>query len=232
MLATKAALEQLLRDRRLQADAPPLRGEERFSPFSSGICTVDEMLDGGFPRGRVSEVHGPSSSGRTGLALAVLARAIHGGSLAAWVDPFDRLDPASAAAAGVLLDRLLWVRGEPRSDALPRSLAAVTTLLPSGLFDLVVLDLAAAPAADLRRLPGSTWLRLQRTVEPSSTTLLLLGQEHISHGPWGVSLALSSRGARWCGGSGPGRLLRGLGAEARAGCHGLSRAPFELRALA
>src|SRR5262245_20701778 len=108
----KAALEDLLRVRRLQADAPPLRGEARRAPLPTGIAPLDAMLAGGLPRGQLSEIHGPASSGRTGLALAAAAHATRSGTLAAWVDPADRLDPASAAAAGVDLSRLLWLRGD------------------------------------------------------------------------------------------------------------------------
>src|SRR6266571_4816756 len=105
----KIALEDLLRGRRLQAEAPPLRGEDRrLSPLPTGVAAIDALLSGGFPRGQVCEVHGPSSSGKTGLVLSLVARSTRRGALAAWVDPLDRLDPASAASAGADLARLLW----------------------------------------------------------------------------------------------------------------------------
>src|SRR5262245_10734458 len=107
-MALKSALEDLLRTRRLAAEAPPLRGEDRrLRPLGTGVAPIDALLAGGFPRGALSEVHGPASSGRTGLVLALLARSTRGGALAALVDPADRLDPASAAAAGIDLARLL-----------------------------------------------------------------------------------------------------------------------------
>src|SRR5687767_7324895 len=133
--ALKAALEDLLKERRLSADGPPLRGEDRRgTPLATGVAGLDALLFGGLPRGQVSEIHGPASSGRTGIALAVAARATRAGALAAWVDPHDRLDPRSAADAGVDLGRLLWLRGMPAAG--PRSLlsaiSAVGTLLGSG----------------------------------------------------------------------------------------------------
>src|SRR5262249_44939506 len=109
---TKAALEDLLRLRRLQRDGPPLRGEDRRRrPLPSGIGTVDALRGGGFRRGELSEVRGPASWGRTGLVSSLLTRTTRGGALAALVDPADRFDPASAAAGGVDLPRLLWLRG-------------------------------------------------------------------------------------------------------------------------
>ena len=225
----KSTLEELLKARRLSAEAPPLRGEDRRGrPLPTGVAAIDAMLFGGFPRGQLSEVHGPVSSGRTGLVLALLARSTGGGALAAFVDPDDRLDPSSAAAGGVDLARLLWLRGQ---KGLAEAVAAVGTLAGSGLFETVVLDLAGVPEAE-RRLPGATWIRLQRTVEDAPTALVLLADRHVACGPGGVSLALAPAGPRWSGASGPGRLLSGLGAQATAGRHVLRRADLLLRTFA
>ncbi len=101
MAERKRALEGLLRERRLQRDAPPLRGEDRrLRPLATGLAEVDALLDGGFPRGALSEIHGPGSSGRTGVVLGLLARTTGRGGIAALVDPLDRFDPSSAAVAG------------------------------------------------------------------------------------------------------------------------------------
>src|SRR6266540_4138751 len=197
----KSALEELLKARRLSADAPPLRGEDRRGrPLPTGVATIDAMLFGGFPRGQLSEVHGPASSG---------------------------------AAAGVDLARLLWLRGQgiPGQKGLAEAVAAVGTLAGSGLFETVVLDLAGVAEAE-RRLPGATWIRLQRTVEDAPTALVLLADRHVACGPGGVSLALAPAGPRWSGASGPGRLLSGLGAQATAGRHVLRRADLLLRTFA
>jgi len=76
---------------------------------SSGIPAID-TLTGGLPRGCLTEICGPASSGRTTLLLAALAAATRRGEFCVVVDASDALDPHSAAAAGVELDRLLWVR--------------------------------------------------------------------------------------------------------------------------
>ena len=232
--ALKAALEDLLRSRRLQEDGPPLRGEDRrLSPIPTGIRGVDTLLGGGLPRGQISEIHGPRSSGRTGLALSLVAACTARRSLAAWVDAADRLAPASASAAGVDLGRLFWLRGDGRGRdrGLPAALSAVATLVGSGLFEVVLLDVAAFSAAELGRLPGPTWIRLQRMIEDSPAALALLAEAHVAHGPRGASLALQASGPRWSGAPGPGRLLRGLATELQAGRHAARRAAFELQAF-
>jgi hypothetical protein len=228
--ATKAALEELLRVRRLRAEAPPLRGEDvRHVPIATGVAALDALLGGGLRRGALSELRGPASSGRTGLALALAAGVTRRGALAAWVDPADRLDPASAAASGVDLSRLLWLRGAPAragARSLAESVAATAVLLGSGLFDLVTLDLLGVPDPELRRLPLTTWTRLVRTVEGTATAFLLLAARHVAQGPGGISLALDARGAVFSGAAGPGRLLRGLAVEAAVGRHLPHRVPL------
>lgn len=77
---------------------------------SSGIEALDEILQGGFPLGAITELAGPECSGRTSIALSFLARITYLGKVCAWVDVADALDPVSAAAAGVNLDCMLWVR--------------------------------------------------------------------------------------------------------------------------
>jgi hypothetical protein len=90
---------------------PASRLEVRPAPemVSSGIPALD-TLTGGLPRGCLTEICGPASSGRTTLLLAALATATRRGEFCVVVDASDALDPQSAAASGVELDRLLWVR--------------------------------------------------------------------------------------------------------------------------
>jgi recombination protein RecA len=77
--------------------------------LSSGIAAIN-ALTGGWPRGCLTEICGPASSGRTTVLLAALAAATRGGEFCVLVDASDALDPRSAADAGVDLDRLLWIR--------------------------------------------------------------------------------------------------------------------------
>ncbi len=109
----------------LAAVAPASQLEIRPAPVmvSSGVPAID-ALTGGLPRGCLTEICGPASSGRTTLLLAALAAATRRGEFCVVVDASDALDPQSAAAAGVQLDRLLWVRcGEdaPQKNSSPQS---------------------------------------------------------------------------------------------------------------
>src|SRR5688572_19715303 len=108
-----AVLESALRARKLDCTLTtalqPGKGAGLVAP--TGAAALDAVLAGGLPRGELSEIAGPRSAGRTTLLLQTLAAATHRGEIAAVVDTFDRLDVASVVAAGVDLDRLLWIRG-------------------------------------------------------------------------------------------------------------------------
>ena len=144
----------------------------------------------------------------------------------------SRSSSASGNPAGIALPRLLWLRGDGRNGAtrtLSPAISATGTLLGSGLFEAVVLDLAGISAAARQRLPGTTWIRLQRLIEDQPTALLLIGDGHVAHGPGGATLALRGAAPRWSG-LPPARLLRGLSAEVREARRGLGGATVELQA--
>ena len=107
----RADLESLLRTRRLDRTLttalPPIDPQDEYAIGPSGVTTLDAALGGGFPRGQLSELVGPRSSGRTSLLLRLLAAATTRGECVACVDALDMLDVESAAAAGVDLERLL-----------------------------------------------------------------------------------------------------------------------------
>lgn len=91
---------------------------------STGVAQVDALLEGGLPIGAITEFVGPECSGRTSLAHSFLAGVTRGGNVGVWVDVCDAWDPESAAAAGVDLSRMLWVRcgvaakqAEPANEA-------------------------------------------------------------------------------------------------------------------
>lgn len=168
--------------------AEDLAQQQREPRLATGLDGVDRLLGGGFPRGRLSEITGPLSSGRTSLAMALAAAATRAGEVVAWVDPADALDPASLEAAGVVEDRLLWVRPPGARDALR---CAERLLLARG-FALVVLDLAGGGGVEIRSRRGtrpqpggladaraSAWLRLTRCASASATALVLLGHEPV-----------------------------------------------------
>ncbi len=175
---------------------------EHAAPLTvpTGIAALDQ-LTGGLPRGALTEITGPASSGRTGVMLSALAGATRRQEICALVDASDSFDPASAAAAGVDLERLLWVRCNPHfqirkkdgfskarpsrsagfafsgASELEQVLKITDLLLQAGGFGMVVLDLGDIPAESARRVPLTSWFRFRRAVEPTATVLLLIEQE-------------------------------------------------------
>jgi recombination protein RecA len=88
---------------------------------ATGIGALDEVLRGGLPVGALTELVGPECSGRTTVALKFVAGLTRSGRVCAWIDVSNALDPASAAAAGVNLERLLWVRCGAAKPAAPHA---------------------------------------------------------------------------------------------------------------
>lgn len=204
MSLARAELESLLRtrklDRTLTTTLPPA---DETTVASTGIDALDALVGSGLPRGQISEIVGPRSSGRTSITLQLLAAATARGELVALVDALDMLDVDSAAAAGIDLERLLWVRGHVVSNpgmcrdmnqrALEQTIRALALILQAGNFGLIVFDAAEAPPDALRRLPFTTWLRLQRMVEGSQTTCVLVGSEIMARSSAGLTLITGIR---------------------------------------
>lgn len=247
-------LEALLRERKLDRTLttalPGDTGADTLAPF--GLSALDTRLAGGLRRGQISELVGPVSSGRTSLAWAWLGAATARGEAAALIDTFDRFDPASATACGIDLSRLLWVRGQAitRTSAavdpawlpgaravegpgtllertIDRALKALNLVLQAGVCTAVVWDGADVPIAGLRRVPLTTWLRLQRIVEGTDTACLLMGPVPLARSAGGVTIATGPGpgpdqigiagppGARWSGTHDRNRRLSGLAITTR-----------------
>jgi hypothetical protein len=225
----RAALESALRDRKLDrtlTTAPWSPGDRDPSVLvPTDVAVLDTCLHGGFPRGQVSEIAGPSSSGRTALLLALVGAATRRGEIAAIVDTLDRLDIASTTVAGIDRTHLLWVRGQAIAGSLPgieraldRALKAFTLVLQAGGFGVVALDVADVPAAALTRLPFTTWLRVQRMVEGSDTACVIVAPQPLARSADGLTLVLNSSTPptpRWAGNSNRSRRLAGLDVAAR-----------------
>jgi hypothetical protein len=220
-------LVSALRARRLDRTlttmlAVPVRDE--LAVGATGATTLDDHLAGGFPRGQLSEIVGARSSGRTSLLLQAIAAATSRGELVALVDALDMLDPASASAAGIDLERLLWIRGHVVTNpglcrdlnqrAMEQAIRALGLVLQAGNFGLVVLDVGEAPADAVRRLPFTTWLRLQRMVEGSQTIGVLVGNEPMARSAAGLSIRLQ-KNASSPAGRFNGLLFDGITLEAR-----------------
>src|ERR1700685_3656184 len=160
---------------------------------SSGIREID-ALTGGLPRGCLTELCGPASSGRTSVLLAALAAATQRQEVCALVDISDAFNPHSAAAAGVNFEKMLWVRcgrsqksGSPQrhrdteknktiETPVEQALRVTDLLLQSGGFGLVIIDLGDTPLKMARRIPLTSWFRFQRAVEHTATVLFVISQ--------------------------------------------------------
>ena len=196
-LLARADLESLLHTKKL--DRTLTRGPRPDIEYAStGHAALDVQLHGGVPRGQVSELIGPRSSGRTSLLCQMLAAATRRGELVALIDALDMFDVESAAEAGIELDRLLWIRGfvvpnpglcrDLNQRAMVQAIRAFTLVLQAGQFGLVAFDAGEAPADAVRRLPFTTWLRLQRMIEGTQTACLLVGSDRMARSPAGLSL--------------------------------------------
>jgi hypothetical protein len=208
MPLARAALESLLRARRLDQTLttalPAPDPDPEYACGPSGVPALDARLGGGVPRGQVSEIAGGRSSGRFSLLTSLMAAATQRGDLVALVDALDMLDVASTAAAGVDLDRLLWIRGhvainpgfcrDTNQRALEQAIRALALVLQAANFGLVAFDAGEAPAEALRRLPFTTWLRLQRMVEGTQTACVLVGPAPMARSSAGLTVRLGRTG--------------------------------------
>lgn len=126
----------------------------------SGCLTLDIALGiGGFPRGRIVEIYGPESSGKTTVALQVIAKAQSSGGTAAFIDAEHALDPTYAASLGVDLDNLYISQPDNGEQALD----IADSLVRSGAIDIIVVDSVAAltPKAEIEGDMGASHVGLQ-----------------------------------------------------------------------
>jgi recombination protein RecA len=184
-------------------DAPPREC------LPTGIDPLDAVT-GGFPRGAISEILGPESSGRTTLLHALLAAATARSEICAYVDTDDAFDPVSAAAAGVALSQLVWIRCGHNAG---HALKAADSLLHAGGFGVVALDLCQVPARIWNRIPISYWYRFRRAVENTPTIFAIAEKEALAKSCASLILDLKRKKALWTGAPGF-SLLRGVEIEA------------------
>ncbi len=164
-------------------DQPPMR----VNVIPTGSVALDAALGvGGFPKGRVIEVYGPESSGKTTLGLHLIANAQKAGGLAAFIDAEHALDPEYAGKLGVNLDELLV----SQPDFGEQALEITETLIRSGSIDVIVIDSVAAlvPRAELEgdmgeaqmglqaRLMSQALRKLAGVISKSNTCLIFINQ--------------------------------------------------------
>ncbi len=162
-------------------------GVRNISAIPTGALSLDLALGiGGVPRGRIVEIYGPESSGKTTLALHIVAEAQRNGGIAAFIDAEHALDPQYAKALGVDVDELLI----SQPDTGEQALEITDMLIRSGALDVVVIDSVAAlvPRAELEGDMGDTHMGLQArlmsqalrklagTINRSETTAVFINQ--------------------------------------------------------
>jgi recombination protein RecA len=160
---------------------------QKVGAISTGALSLDLALGiGGVPRGRIVEIYGPESSGKTTLALHVVAEAQRNGGIAAFIDAEHALDPVYARALGVDIDELLI----SQPDTGEQALEIADMLIRSGALDVVVIDSVAAlvPRAEIEgemgdahvglqaRLMSQALRKLAGTINRSQTTAVFINQ--------------------------------------------------------
>lgn len=172
--------------------------------FATACPPLDGLLKGGLRRGALHELTGWGSSGRFSLVTQTLAAVTQRGEAAALVDLGDGLDPQRAEAAGVVLERLLWVRPRNTKEAL----ASAEVILDAGL-PLLILEMGVPPVPGGR---GSQafWLRLARSAQHHRSALLVSSPYRMTGTAAQTVVEAKDRRGRWQGRGQAPRLLDGV----------------------
>lgn len=171
---------------------------------ATGIPEIDTAA-GGLPRGALTEIVGPPSSGRTSLLLAILSTAAARAETCVIIDANDAFSPHAAASAGASLDRLLWIRCSHNAE---HALKAADLLIQGGGFGLVILDLGDTPPATARRISLTSWFRLRRAVEHTPTVLIALARQSNARTCASLVIECNREAVSWSGARGISRLMR------------------------
>jgi hypothetical protein len=215
--ALRLEIEHALERRFPAALTPAPRAIDEVA--TTGIAAVDELLHGGLPVGAISELTGAASSGRTSLALQFVAQRTAEERACAWVDVSDAFDPESAAANGVRLKQLLWMRcreeagktagrwrAKPQWTRLDQGLRATDLLLQAGGFAAIVLDLGDTAPEQASRIPLATWFRYRQAAERTQCSLVVVGTRGYAQSAAAVVLECVARNAEPADGT----VLRGF----------------------
>jgi len=170
--------------RNLLAGRFPQSASPSRSCLKTGIATLDKATDGGLAKNSITELSSPQiSAGSAGLLHALLHAAHRDRYFLALIDGHDSYDPATAGNSR--LHNLLWVR----CHNVLQAVKATDLVLRDGNFPLVILDLVLNPSGELRKIPQTSWYRLQRLVELIPTACLVLTRRSIvSSAQWKLTL--------------------------------------------
>lgn len=190
-------------------------GNRCETAFLSGEKASFETLPsvvGEIPRGALTEIVGPASSGRTSLLYSLLAGITSRQEFCALLDAENTFDPESAEIAGVRLSQVLWVRC---GGNLEHALKAADMLAQGGGFGLVAIDLGDTPEKVVRRIPLAAWFRLRNGVENTRTALVAMSKQIHARSCSALKIELRRHCTLWRGQL-PGGLLNGF--ELAANC--------------
>ena len=196
LTALRAQIESALARRSISSPFAPC-DSRILETVSAGIPATDG-LTGGLPRGGITEICGPSGSGRTSLLMSALASRTAAAEACAFIDGRNAFDPYSAEAHGVQLKQLLWVR----CQNIDQALRATDLILHGGGFGLVALDLGDLPPELVRYISPSVWFRFRRAVEHTPTIFMVLEQEPHAQTCASLVLRMEMEAAHWRWGTG------------------------------
>ena len=209
-MASFAALRDAL-DVRFRTASPAAFVQPEGTVLATGVASVDRALAGGFPKGAISTLEGPPSSGRSALAARVLAVATRGGGAAALVESHSSgfIFPPSLEEAGVALGRLAIVRVRSPLDVI----RATDIVLRSGAFKAIVIPIVSFRA--------TAWSRLASLVHRAGTVLLAVGYTAPAELRYAAALRATCalRRIDWTGAPGPFRALAGYELDVRVDKH-------------
>ena len=158
--------------RKLLAERFPHPAMPASSFFTTGLSFLDQIGGGGLPKSAITELITPKrSAGSTSLVHELLRSAQRDQHFVALIDGSDSFDPGSSDNSA--LRHLLWVRCRKAFDAIK----AADLLLRDGNFPLVIVDLVLNTPQELRKIPKTSWYRLQRLVEPVPTACLIINRQ-------------------------------------------------------
>lgn len=158
--------------RKLLAERFPQRSAPAAAVLPSGLRALDEITGGGLPKNAITElISSHTSAGSASLIHALLQHAEQEKEFVALIDGRDSFDPGSSTKSS--LQHLLWVRCQTAFHAVK----AADLLLRDGNFPLVIVDLVLNPLEELRKIPQTSWYRLQRLVEAAPTACLVLTRQ-------------------------------------------------------
>jgi hypothetical protein len=169
-----AASSNIIDLRKLLAERFPQIPAVATTRLSTGLPLLDQAINGGLPKGTITELTSPRvSAGSASLIHALLQSAARNHYFVALIDGRDSFDPGALHQSS--LRHLLWVRCTKAFEAIK----AADLLLRDGNFALAIVDLVLNPVEELRKIPQTSWYRLQRLIEPVPIACLILTRHRI-----------------------------------------------------